>query len=227
MVEGPVDSKLEEGQIPRYLIENITYRETESDLYFRSSLLRIQKGLEVMRVDSTRLGVNGNAYINASERPEIGEPSETLPTIQPAESTRLDSTPGNRVHSIGTSISTTANSDITILQSISGLPWLSPTPVVAPSVGFREMLESLEEYQQLRLIKVLASNSQAACFEFYSGKAVYMGSSGANVFMLPNGRLPTAPHDFTLREWVTRMHTACYMRRIWAYKTSFFVPRPT
>ena len=68
-----------------------------------------------MRVDSARLGVNGNTYINALETPEIGEPSETLPTIQPTESTRLDSTPGNRVYGIGTSISTTANSDITIL----------------------------------------------------------------------------------------------------------------
>jgi len=165
-----------------------------------------------MRADSARPGVDGDVHINASETLEIDESSETLPPVQAAESKGLDSTPGNGIHSKGTSISRTANLDITIIQSMSSLPWLSPTPVVAPSVGFREMLESLEEYQQLRLIKVLSSNFQAACFEFYSRNAMWMGSSEAKVFKLPNGRFPTAPHDFTLQEWVTKMHTACYSR---------------
>lgn len=185
----------------------ITERQEEAlKACFSSSLQRIETGLAAMRVASTLTGDDASA-----EEKDALEKHEATTPIPTAQNTKAAVTSHNSPKADTYPPNPNTQKAAAISEPDWILPWLSATPISLPTPGFQEKLDSLDQEE---LGEVLSSNFRAACFEFYSDNALRLATSTKDhktkIFLRPNGDPPKGPQDFTLRDWATKMHTACY-----------------
>ncbi|KAK4445332.1 hypothetical protein QBC34DRAFT_413345 [Podospora aff. communis PSN243] len=182
-----------------------------------SSLMRIETGLAAMRVDS-----GGDGTADECENPPL------LPAAQSeSQVTETVDVPAASTTENGRAILTPTTRATTIPYSpawhdtpnpLVHLPWLSKTPLKMPlpSPECLAVLKFFSEAKRKELVEVVSSNFREARFDFYSKAALWRvtheGPHGDKLFVLAGGLYPEGPEDLSLREWATKMHTACHAR---------------